>query len=419
MKPPAPEDAGSARAGFLLLFSVIAAHALLETARDTLFLTGLAADNLPWAYLAIAVLALATAAWSRGLAARLERRGLLAGTLLVGATVTVGFWRLSAASLPGTLFGLYVWTGLLATSLTVQLWVLLGEPRVTRHPERTFPLVALGGLLGSLFGAGLAAGLLTVASPRTLLLAAAAILSSAAVLPGLLPRTPTPAKLAPPAGEAQRLLARDRYVRQLLLLPLVAATATTGIDFVFKSAAKSALPPDRLGFFFATFYAAVSLVALLVQGLATPRALHRLGAGRSQALLPSLTLAAAALLAAVGGVVPAVLLKGADGSLRHSLHRTGNELLFVQLSRSARELARALAGGLGQRSGQALGSLLILLCVSLRLEARTIAAGVAALCAAWLAVAALAGRAHRRRARERRRPAPPTGASKPREIGSL
>jgi AAA family ATP:ADP antiporter len=399
----AHEDARSAAAGFATLFLTIAAHGLLETARDTLFLARLPAAALPWSYLAIAALALLVAAWCRQLSAHVERRRLLAGTLLAGAAITLGFWHLCASPLPGTLFALYVWGGLLATAVTVQFWVLLGELLVAGRARRTFSFVAMGGLLGGTLGAALAVGLLAWLPARSLLLAAAALLALTAVLPGRFARAPArPAPLAAaPAREARRLLRRDGYVRWLLTLPLAAAVATTAIDFLFKSVVKASLAPEQLGIFFALFYTAANALALGVQLLATPRVLRALGAGASLAVLPSLSLAAALASALVGGLLPAALLKGADGSLRHSLQRTGSELLFVPLSRSAREPSRALAGGAGQRGGQALGSLLALCSISLGLETPEMATGVASLCALWALTAWRVGRLHRGRVRRR------------------
>ena len=56
----------------------------------------------------------------------------------------------------------------------------------------------------------------------------------------------------------------------------------------------------------------------------------------------------------------ALLLKGADGSLRNSVHRTGSELLYLPLADIVRARAKPLIDVVGQRGGQAVASLLIL-----------------------------------------------------------
>ena len=50
----APGERRSLAAAFVTLFGLVAAHTLLETARDALFLARLPPSQLPWAYLAIA-----------------------------------------------------------------------------------------------------------------------------------------------------------------------------------------------------------------------------------------------------------------------------------------------------------------------------------------------------------------------------
>ena len=49
-----PDERSDVLAAFLTLLAFMAGHALLETARDALFLASLPARRLPWVYLAAA-----------------------------------------------------------------------------------------------------------------------------------------------------------------------------------------------------------------------------------------------------------------------------------------------------------------------------------------------------------------------------
>ena len=49
-----PGERRDAWAAFLTLFGLIASHAVLETARDALFLAKVPATQLPWVFLAVA-----------------------------------------------------------------------------------------------------------------------------------------------------------------------------------------------------------------------------------------------------------------------------------------------------------------------------------------------------------------------------
>src|SRR5260370_22719678 len=96
----------------------------------------------------------------------------------------------------------------------------------------------------------------------------------------------------------------------------------------------------------------------------------------------------AAGVALGGGLGAALLLKGADGTLRNSLHRTGSELLFVPLPDALRSRAKPFIDLVGQRGGQAIASLIILSDVVLNRGDSVLAGASAALCLVWIAWAA-------------------------------
>ena len=80
------EDRRDLVLGFASLFAAMASHGLVETARDALFLSGLPAERLPWAYLAIAVLTAGVVRLEQRLLQRVrDKRRVLAGTLLANA----------------------------------------------------------------------------------------------------------------------------------------------------------------------------------------------------------------------------------------------------------------------------------------------------------------------------------------------
>ena len=91
-----PEERGSLMAASLTLFGTLAGHTLLETARDALFLSRLPASQLPWAYLAIAALAVAISLGPRRRASPKLRSFGFAALLFVCSGITALFWLLDA-----------------------------------------------------------------------------------------------------------------------------------------------------------------------------------------------------------------------------------------------------------------------------------------------------------------------------------
>jgi ATP/ADP translocase len=385
-----PEDRRDAGVAFFTLLGVMMAHSLLETARDALFLSRLPARELPWAYIAIALLSLGMAAGSRALRGLVPRRVTLTLWLLFGGGVTGAFHWVVATPTMAALLALYVWTGLLVTALIVEFWLLLAQVLDFGQAKRVFGIVGAGGLTGAVLGAVLASALLVSVRPAALLLVAGGILSVTAAAPLFFSSgravTPGARRTRAQASSWLATLAREPYLRRLLWVALASSMLLTGVDFVFKAMASVDLAPEQLAPFFARFYGAISGVALLVQLLLAPRLLRVLGVNGSLLLLPALLLVGSGGFLLTGGLGAALLMRGADGALRHSLHRTGTEILFVPLSPAVRDRFKGFVEVVGQRGGQAIASVLLLLAVAAGVRPVDLGAPLVLLAALWLVV---------------------------------
>ena len=109
-----------------------------------------------------------------------------------------------------------------------------------------------------------------------------------------------------------------------------------------------------------------------------------LGVNRALWVLPAFLLLGATGVAIGGGLIAALLLKGADGVLRPSLSRVGMEVLFVPIPDQLRPFAK-LTDVLGQRGGQALASIFILGWLAQGRGDTMLAIVSALLCALWIA----------------------------------
>ena len=385
------EDRRNLAVGFVSLLTIMTAHSIMETARDTLFLSRLPATDLPWAYLAIAVLATIELQLHQRFLLPLfrDRRILLSMSLVIGSLITVGFWFSLDSIGSSALLAFYVWTGLLITVILIQFWLLLDDSVTVTQAKRIFAPIAAGGVVGAVFGAFIADFLLRIMSPQELLVAAAAVMAIAAATPFLWTKQPIM-----PAGTVEALesehrfpfrsLVRDSYLNKLLVLVLIGTITLTGVDYVFKSVVAETIEPEELGFFFARFYMGLNGIALVVQLMGAGWLLRSLGVHRSAALLP-LLLFAGILGFLVGPIlVAAIGLKAVDGSLRHSLYRTSVEVLYLPLGSARRARAKNLIEGFGHRGGQALASLLILGGVGLGLSSPQIGLMLLVPLALWL-----------------------------------
>ncbi|MGE0452410.1 MAG: Npt1/Npt2 family nucleotide transporter [Vicinamibacteria bacterium] len=395
LKEIRPEERRGAFAAFLTLFGTLAGHTLLETARDALFLARLPASQLPWVYLAIAALAVLVSQgpW-RARRGMLRRHGV-AVLLILCAAVTLGFYAFSSlARSAWTLRALYVWSGLVGTLTGLQFWLVLGELYTVTQAKRLFKFVSLGSLLGAVAGSALARALVAETDgAQTLVLASGLAFLATGLGPAVLMRRPdAPRERRGPGLLALRqsvqLVQRHPYLRGLGALVLISTVALTLGDYVFKSAVAREIPREHLGTFFANVSVALNSVALVFQLLLMGLLMRVLGLHRALFVLPSLLALGASGVAFGGGLVAALVLKGADGTFRYSLHRTTIELLFVPIPDSLRSRAKPLIDVVGQRGGQAIASLFILSEVLLHRGDIVLATLGGSLCVLWIALAA-------------------------------
>lgn len=393
-----PGERYEVAAAFTTALLVMVAHAQLETARDTLFLTNVAPARLPWVYLVIAALSvLGGPILGRPGSDRLNRRTLVAMQIIaaVGTAAFLPPWP----SRQKMFYALYIWGGLAAAVILTRFWLILGNRLTASQAKRLFPVVASGTVAGSLLGFGGGGLVAAQLGPRALLLGSAVAFLASAVSATVWWKVPQPrersseAQSAAQAAEADRrwdnlkVAVRHVYVRRLGLVLLLASVGVTLSDFVFKTAVAHAVPVRHLGTFLATAYFAFDVASLLLLLVAVSPLIRMIGAPLGLAVRPLSLLAGGLMLFAGGGFAVALGLRGVDGALRWSLHKTASELLYVPLAPRLRAAVKEISDLLAQRGGQALGSLLILGCLATAAPPRWIGAVLALCAAAWVGLA--------------------------------
>lgn len=368
------EERATVLFAFAGLCLLIAAHAILETARDALFLNSLPATRLPWAYLGIALGAVLVLQLQARAPIGHDNRKIFAAFMLISAAIALGFWQIVDDAHPWTFGALYIWTGIYATICMTRFWMLVQDLFTVTQAKRVFAVIGAGGVAGAILGSAAARGLVAVVDPQELLLAASILALASGVVIAIGLRNASPVEDPMPGEPGQALnwiecanLIRERpYLRRLFRLMILSAAALTLVDYIFKSVAAGFVPHERLAEFFATAYLALNLLSLLVQVGLVGRLMRTLSVDQVLGLTPFLvtvgTLAVMMFytLWPLLLVFPVMGLKVVDGSLRYSLHRTTLETLFVPLARELRDRVKTFIDVLGQRGGQAVASVLIL-----------------------------------------------------------
>lgn len=369
----------------LVQFGLLAGHTLVETARDALFLGNLDANYLPWVYLLIALAAVMISHIDPGGG----RRRRLTRWLVLVSGVTAGFWYLSATPSPWVLFSLYVWSALAISLSTVQFWLVVNRMFSLDQAKRVFGVITAGSVLGAIAGAALGHQLSSHFEVRHLLLVGAAcFLGSGLLVPSLKTVGPRRAPVrVPQTRAALRRVLRHPYTLRLAGLTAVSTVTFTVVDFIFKSQVASSIPAAELGTFFAGYYAVINILSLLVQVLLTGAAIRTLSVRRVVLVQPLVLLFGALGVLAGGGMAAVLALKTGEGSLKHTLHRTTSEVLYVPLSESLRPHAKLFIDVVVQRSAQAVSAILTLVIIFLGGQERPLALLTLVLCIAWVLIA--------------------------------
>jgi AAA family ATP:ADP antiporter len=376
-----------------VLFSILVAHAVLETARDALFLARLGPQHLASAYLAMAGCAVAAVLIVRGLGVR-DPRGMLirflvcaaAGTAVLAAAIT---------SSGSAVFVFYVWTGFIITLVVPSFWAAIDRISRVAEAKRVFGMIGAGGVLGAMTGSAIA-GLLgrAIAAQHLVTVGAIAFALATVVAAALVPRLSLDdPPVRPPRAEALSYRSR-RYVALLLAVGLVSTTALTLGDLTFKRVLAERLAVDNLATAFGAIYTGLNALGLAIQLLVTPRLLARRGVGVTLTVLPAIIIATALGFTLTGAMVAVIALKLGDGGLRHSLHRVSSEILYLPVPTAVRDGGKLVADAIGQRGGQAVAALIALMLASLGATARITGAVTVLIGVGWLLAIARARRAY-------------------------
>lgn len=391
---------------FLLLVTLY----LLKPVRDSLFLIELGPQQLPFVFILIAFtvipISMIYSRFSSSVSLGLIINGV---TLLLAGNLILIWWLLGFDS-PVIYYILYVWVGIYSVLVTSQFWLLANALFNALQAKRLFNLLGLAAIAGAIAGGeitGLLVKTLNIEAQNLLLIGAGVLLSTLIVVRLVQKEarwlSTTSAveqeETDPPATKKWALLRDILQSRHLLMITGIIAISvitTTFIDYQFKTIAAGAYrTDDSLTIFMGRFYGRVSIIALLLQFFVSSRFIQRNGAGKMVVILPSVLLLGAAGFFLWPVLATIVILRGADQSIKHSLDRTGRELLFVPVELDLKRRTKVFIDLFVDNGAQGLAGLfLILLTLVFSISVEYLTLVVIGLLACWIILAVLARRSY-------------------------
>lgn len=400
------------------LFVLLSAYYVLKVVREPLILTAPgAAVSRHYARGLQALLLLAIVPAYGILADRVDPGRLVDGVLAFFLVTLLAFPLLARAGVPVG-FAFFVWLGIFSTMSIAQFWSLANDLFAEEEGKRLFPLIAVGGTLGAIAGAQLAARLVPAIGPYRLMVLAAAMLAVATALSRAVRRRRA-VRVRPDRRRRERerggfrLTLRDPYLLLIAGVVLALNLVNTTGDFILarivneRAAAIAAEAADAteaqafIGAFYGDFQTWVTVLTALVQMFLVSRLFRTIGVRGSLFVAPVLSFGGYALLAGRPILPLAEVVKVLENGVDYSLQNTTQQALFLPTSRAAKYKAKAAIDTFVVRFGDLASTGVVALGAFAGLATAAFAVLNATFAAGWsVAVAALVRR-HRRLASER------------------
>jgi ATP:ADP antiporter, AAA family len=393
---------------FLNVYTILVTYYLLKPARDSLFLVKLGSEQLPVVFILIAIVVVpVTTMYSRaGRVLKLHQLiNATTGVLIINLLILR--WLITLES-SWVYYLFYIWVSIYGVLSTSQFWLQANSLFDPSQAKRLFVLLNLGAIVGAFTGGEVTNLLVKQLGVATedLLFVCMGLLGVTMVLANLSRRLNQrvseqqfelpPRRSRQPRKESMaqifRTVTGSRYL--LIIVGVIAMTMATGtfVDYQFKDVCVSAFPEKAdLTSFLGKFYGRLSLVSLFLQLLLAQRFIKWLGVGGIIFLLPMGLLAGTTFMLAAPGLLAGVLLRGADGSLKYSLDKTGRELLFLPVPLEVKKRVKIFIDMFVDRWFRGVaGAVLLLFTTVLGFSVQQISGVVLLLLIAWLGIAFLA-----------------------------
>jgi ATP:ADP antiporter, AAA family len=445
-----PVQRGELTSALLLilnLFVLLTINYVLKVVREPLILLGGGAELKAYASAGIALLSLIVIPAFGVVASRVNRAKLLTAVQATAAACLVAFYLLARLEAPiGLAF--YLWLGIYNMLVVSNFWSFANDLYDQEQGKRLFPIVALGGSVGAILGAYFPKWLEgALGAYELMVVSAIAIVGTILLYRAVdrrerLDRDPR-GTVAVTKPEAVRpvereggftLVIKDRYLRLIAVLVLLATLVNTSGEYVAskmatdagkaraaeviaaeQAAAPAPMAPEQvkkrtkavmgayLGDFFSSYYGLVNLVAFLIQALLVAYILGKLGVRGAVLVMPIVVLFGWVGFVMVGSLMAIRAEKTVENSLDYSLQNTVKQALYLPTSRASKYKAKAAIDTFFVRLADAIiGIGVVVLFVDvLDLGVRAFAIMNIALAALWIVVAVLTGRVHDQRAAER------------------
>lgn len=357
---------------FGLHFILMVVLYFLKPARDSLFLTEIGPDELPYVYILLAAVAIPVSNIISRLTTRYPIRSVLMWTLGVLTANILALRWMFELDINWIFLGFYIWVGIFGILVISLFWLLANSVFNPAQSKRIFSFLTLGAILGAIMGSqvsSLIVSMLDISTENLLFICAIILVLCMIVLTFISTGTEEVEKSNAHSRENRQTstlksalkVIKSRYYLTITVIIGLTMVTTTFTDYQFKVLALDSFPEKAsLTSFMGIFYAGVSLASLGIQVLFSTQIIKRLGLTGAILSRPVGMMVGAVLMIIEPVLASVVILNGIDGATRYSIDKTGRELLFLPLSRQNREEVKIFVDIFADRFSRGLGGVLLL-----------------------------------------------------------
>ena len=324
------------------IFLTIAVLLIVKPTVNALFLSELGVEQLPFAFLMVAITAIVSSLFYSKAVAKYPLDKIIRTTLVSSIIILACLGALLNAGIINTflLYFFYIWVAIYAVLSASQFWVLANLIYNVREAKRLFGFIGSGAIMGGIIGGYLTTILAPFIGNENLVFVAACLLLLCIPLLGKIwaAKAKTPGHLK----EKKRVISRDERPFKLILkskhltyiacIVAVSVLVAKLIDYLFSDFAAAAFSDtDELTAFFAFWFSTFNLLSLVMQLFFTHRIVGIWGVGFSLLLLPIGIFGGSIFFLMLPELSAVVVIKAMDGILKQSVHKSASELLALPL----------------------------------------------------------------------------------------
>ncbi|TVZ16999.1 NTP/NDP exchange transporter [Maribacter sp. MAR_2009_72] len=324
------------------IFLVIAVLLIIKPTVNALFLSELGIEQLPFAFLLVAVTAVATSYFYSRAVSKFPLKKVIETTLISSIIILIGLGILLSLNVVSgiLLYFFYIWVAIYAVLSASQFWVLANLVFNIREAKRLFGFIGSGAIIGGIFGGYLTSILAPLIGNENLMFVASLLLFFCIPLlrkiwhirvkkNGSVKKHKTASNIS----EAPlRLILKSKHLTYIACIVSVSVVVAKLVDYLFSEFASTAFTDaDELTAFFAFWFSTFNLLSLVIQLFFTHRIVGIWGVGFSLLLLPLGIFGGSMLFLMLPELSAVVVIKAMDGVLKQSIHKSASELLTLPL----------------------------------------------------------------------------------------